>query len=1079
MIQLIVEETKMLKNYNTLKVMKSIRLSRIKNHIRTISNFKFLVFPRILTFLVFTLLLVFASLKINAQCACSATDYGSIDVAGMTVGQTLTITGCQDGGERSTINNTVVGGVYLVSSCGASFDSQLSIYTTGCTYVAYNDDGGPGCGGTAASVQFTSPGGSLYAVFNQYSCAVNTDYCNTITITYVTAPRSCGTCTPADASLGSIGTTIYGYSVSGNCGNGGSYVASFTGEAGAIYHFDLCPGSPGTGSITTNWDPDIKITDASCGIITGIDGSCTGGLSSWQPNDFTWTCPSAGTYNVVIAPFSSYSSHTCSGTAANAFTLNYYKQNPCVAPTISIPATAANAGVTNINADGYITTGKKNCWYYTGNPTTNPQTPYPDIADMGMSENSGYRLEIPSHYGAYPTSGLTYSYTFSPTSTCGTYYVLDMSTLNSSATPAIGVSCSKSGNSNPYLSTGTTISTTPSGVGTSTLTFPGTTQTTYYNSSGTTTTSTINTQVIVTASSGSWVRNGNLIYLPVTGSFTVNVRAEADASGWTGFMTGSNTEQLGCPYQSCNEVYATSGWYGINYLFNSRHSLNNNYVNHVTWGTVYESFNPTWTVDPPSVGGTVSGGTTICAGNASGSLSLSGQTGTVVRWESSVSPYSSWTPISNTATTYTSSVLTQTTQFRAVVQNSSCPVAYSNATTVTVDAIPVAASSISLSSTSLCSGSSLTVTRNGAITGTDHWWMSRDGAQWDEFGDGYAGSSSWTRTMTCPGSNASYSYYVLNHPYNGACGWHDWDHGVYSATVTVYNSTIAGSLSGGGNTICLGSSTGTISLSGQRGSIIKWQKRLNGGSWLDISNTSSTYSEIPSSAGTWEYVAVVQNGPCSMLSTTSVTVIVNQTSDAGTFTQSPASGSTVCPGTTITYTQSGGTGTFQRIEYQWNGTAGAWSLYSNSNGATWGATPGVLYMRAIVKNGVCAEVASSPVVVTVNPTLTPSVSIALTTGSNPMCAGATATFTASPTNGGTTPSYQWKVAGVDAGTNSPIFTTTGLTNGQIVTCVMTSNATCVSPTTATSTGITMTVNPVLTPSVSIALTTGSNPMCAG
>jgi hypothetical protein len=68
----------------------------------------------------------------------------------------------------------------------------------------------------------------------------------------------------------------------------------------------------------------------------------------------------------------------------------------------------------------------------------------------------------------------------------------------------------------------------------------------------------------------------------------------------------------------------------------------------------------------------------------SGTLTLSGQTGSVVRWESSVSPFTTWTTIANTTTTYTSGALTQTTQFRAVVQSGSCASATSSATTVTV-----------------------------------------------------------------------------------------------------------------------------------------------------------------------------------------------------------------------------------------------------------------------------------------------------------------------------------------------------------------------------------------------------------
>ena len=96
-----------------------------------------------------------------------------------------------------------------------------------------------------------------------------------------------------------------------------------------------------------------------------------------------------------------------------------------------------------------------------------------------------------------------------------------------------------------------------------------------------------------------------------------------------------------------------------------------------------------------------------------------------------------------------------------------------------------------------------------------------------------------------------------------------------------------------------------------------------------------------------------------------------------------------------------------------------------------------------------------------------SVQIALTSGSNPTCANNSLTFTATPTNGGTTPTYQWLVDGNNAGTGVT-FTTSGLTNGQVVTCVMTSNLGGVTGSPATSNGITVTVNPVVTPSVNIS-----------
>ncbi len=103
------------------------------------------------------------------------------------------------------------------------------------------------------------------------------------------------------------------------------------------------------------------------------------------------------------------------------------------------------------------------------------------------------------------------------------------------------------------------------------------------------------------------------------------------------------------------------------------------------------------------------------------------------------------------------------------------------------------------------------------------------------------------------------------------------------------------------------------------------------------------------------------------------------------------------------------------------------------------------------------------------------VAIAVTSGSNPSCAGAPVTFTATPTNGGTAPTYQWQVNGVNVGTNSPTFTTSSLTNGQVVTCIMTSNLSGVTNNPATSNAITMTVNAIpATPTAS-----SNTPVCAG
>ncbi len=63
-------------------------------------------------------------------------------------------------------------------------------------------------------------------------------------------------------------------------------------------------------------------------------------------------------------------------------------------------------------------------------------------------------------------------------------------------------------------------------------------------------------------------------------------------------------------------------------------------------------------------------------------------------------------------------------------------------------------------------------------------------------------------------------------------------------------------------------------------------------------------------------------------------------------------------------------------------------------------------------------------------------------------------FTAVPTNGGTAPVYQWKKNGTNVGISSATYTDAGLNNGDIITCILTSNATCPTNNPDTSNGIT-------------------------
>ena len=123
--------------------------------------------------------------------------------------------------------------------------------------------------------------------------------------------------------------------------------------------------------------------------------------------------------------------------------------------------------------------------------------------------------------------------------------------------------------------------------------------------------------------------------------------------------------------------------------------------------------------------------------------------------------------------------------------------------------------------------------------------------------------------------------------------------------------------------------------------------------------------------------------------------------------------------------------------------------------------------------GVCLD----DVQVSSSCTSTVPVSISIVASVNPVCAGASVSFTATPSNGGTIPAYQWKVNGTNVpGATSVSYVYAPVNNDQ-VTCILTSNATCITGNPATSNTVTMAVTPVLPVGVSIAAS--SNPVCAG
>jgi gliding motility-associated-like protein len=105
--------------------------------------------------------------------------------------------------------------------------------------------------------------------------------------------------------------------------------------------------------------------------------------------------------------------------------------------------------------------------------------------------------------------------------------------------------------------------------------------------------------------------------------------------------------------------------------------------------------------------------------------------------------------------------------------------------------------------------------------------------------------------------------------------------------------------------------------------------------------------------------------------------------------------------------------------------------------------------------------------------------IAIGTEDSTICLGALTIFTAYYTQAGITSQFQWMVNGNPAGTNSPRFIPSNLSNGDIVSCVLIVDTTvgCVRPGHVLSNFIPITIDPV--PAPVVAIQASGNDVCQG
>jgi hypothetical protein len=437
----------------------------------------------------------------------------------------------------------------------------------------------------------------------------------------------------------------------------------------------------------------------------------------------------------------------------------------------------------------------------------------------------------------------------------------------------------------------------------------------------------------------------------------------------------------------------------------------------------------TVTVQSIPASGVIAGNQTICNGGDPAAFTSTAPgtgNGTITyRWESSVSPFTTWTTISGaTSTTYNvPSGLTTTTEYRRITISTlngvACESMPASFLTVTVQSIP--ASGVIAGNQTICNGgnpAAFTSTAPGAGSGVINY-------RWESSVSPF---SNWTiitgatsETYDAPSGLTSTTEYrrTAISTLNGVVcesvpgGF---------VTVTVQNIPAAGAIAGN-QTICNGGDpaafTSTAPGTGSGTITYRWESSVNPfTTWTTIAGaTSAAYDALSGLTSTTEYrriaISTLNGVSCESVPTGFVTVTVQSIPAAGVI----AGNQTICNGgdpAAFTSTTPGtGSGT---ITYRWESSVSPFTTWTTITGATAatynvpsGLTTTTEYRRITIStlNGVaCESVPATYLTVIVQSIPTAGV----IAGNQTICIGSDpATFieTVSPTGDGTL-TYQWQ-----------------------------------------------------------------------
>lgn len=476
----------------------------------------------------------------------------------------------------------------------------------------------------------------------------------------------------------------------------------------------------------------------------------------------------------------------------------------------------------------------------------------------------------------------------------------------------------------------------------------------------------------------------------------------------------------------------------------------------------------TATVNPVPTANTTNVTAVTCFNGTNGSAQGNGIGGT--------SPYTySWnsSPVQNTQVATSLPVGT----FTVTVTDSKTCTATATATinNASPTTIPAITPTGNPANSTICAGTNTTFTAEATGLAIAYQWQVSTGGPFNNITTGggfYSGFT--TATLTITAATPSMNGYRYRCVASGTCTPAAT---TTAATLTVNATVPSVSIGASATTICAGTNVNFTATPTNGGSSPSYQWRINGS---PVGGNSSTFATSSLTNGQQVTCNLTSNATCpypATVGSNSITMTVNPIITPTISISVNASAATACDGANVTFnaTISGG-GTAPSYQWKRNGN-NVGSNSSNYSSST--LAQGDVITCQLTSNVPCpnpATVTSNPITMTIIPNVTPVVTIMAS--DSDICPWIPVTFTATPTHGGTAPSYQWKLNGNNVGTNSSSYLNTAMIDGDIVTAVMTSNVTCVTSPTATSNSITTTVLPIKIPGLTISATPG-NIICSG